>query len=68
MGVVLAVNVKAVVGRNPSNVSALNRSQKRCFMMVYYVLLRFICILSYLLCVELSTCPFIVWNSSDPKD
>ena len=30
------------MGRNPSNVSALNRSQKRRFMMVYYVLLRFI--------------------------
>ena len=22
---------------------------------------------SYLCCVELSTCPFIVWNSNDPK-
>ena len=33
MRVVLAVNVEAVEGRNLSNVCALNRSQKPCFIM-----------------------------------
>ena len=32
VGVVLTVNVKAVEGRNTSNICALNRSQKGCFM------------------------------------
>ena len=50
MGVVLAVNVEAVEGSNMSNVCALNRSQKRCLMMFYYVLNRFICLLLPLLC------------------
>ena len=36
--------------------------------MFYYILHHFICILSYLCCVELSACPFMVWNLSDPKD
>ena len=49
MGVVLAVNVKAVGGGNMSNVCALNRSQKRCFIMLDSVLHRFICILLRLL-------------------
>ena len=67
LGVVLAVTVKVVEGRNMSNVYALNRSQKRCFMMFYYVLFHFICILLPLLCctVYLS---FLVWKSSDAKD
>ena len=38
------------VGLNMSNVCALNRFQKRCFMMFYYVLRRFICLLLPLLC------------------
>ena len=41
MGVVLAVNGEAVGGRNMSDVCALNRPQKRCFMMSYHVGLRF---------------------------
>ena len=40
VGVVLAVNVDSVEGRNISNICALSRSQKRCFMF-YDVLLRF---------------------------
>ena len=50
-----------------SNVCAFNRSQKRCFMMFYSVLLRFICILLHSLCsaVYLS---FLLWHSSDPKE
>ena len=59
VGVVLAVNVEAVEGRNTSSVCALNRSQKRCFMIFYYVLLCIICRLdSYFCHVELSNCPF----------
>ena len=50
VGVVLAVNVKVVGSRNLSNVYAHNRSQKWCFIMFYYVLLHFICILLLLLC------------------
>ena len=48
VGVVLAVNVKAMEGRYMSNIS------ERCFMMFYYDL----SVYSYLCCVELSTCPF----------
>ena len=47
VGVVLAVNVKAVEGRNTST---LNRSQKQCFMMFYFVLFHFICIFLSLFC------------------
>ena len=47
-----------------SNVCALNRFQKRCFMMFYSGL----SVYSYLCYVELSTCPLLMWNSSDPKD
>ena len=54
MGVVLAVNVKVVEGRNMSNVCAPNQTQKQCFMMFYCVLL----LNSYLCCAESSTCPF----------
>ena len=40
-------------------------SPNQCFVM----LTKFYSILfSYRCCVELYTCPFIVWNSSDPKD
>ena len=39
MGVALTVNVKAVEGRNISNVCVLKQSQKPYFMF-YYVLLR----------------------------
>ena len=60
----LAVNIKVVEGRNMSNVCALNRSQKQCFMMFYSIS----SVYSNLCCVELSSCPFIVWNSSDLKD
>ena len=35
MGVVLAVKVEAVESRNMRNDCALNRSQKRCFMLFY---------------------------------
>ena len=67
MDVVLAVNVEAVKGRNMSNVCAHNRSQKRRFMMLYYGLLCFICILLPLLCctVYLS---LLLWNSNDPRE
>ena len=59
VGVVLAVNVEAVEGRNTSSVCALNRSQKRGFMMFYYVLLCIICrVDSYFCHVELSNCLF----------
>ena len=51
VGVVLAVNVEAVEGRNTGNVWALNRSQKRCFVLFDYVLLCFI-FYSYLCCVQ----------------
>ena len=37
VGVVLAVNKKAVESRNTSNVCAFNRSQKGCFMMFYSI-------------------------------
>ena len=52
LSVVLAVKVEAVEGRNESNVYALNRSRKQCFVMLYYVLF----VYSYLCCVELSYC------------
>ena len=44
--------------------SYINWSQKWCFMVFYSIL----SVYSYLCCIELSTCPFIVWNSSDPKE
>ena len=66
VGIVLAVNVKQVESRNMSNVYALIDLRSNvlwCFTMFTQVYL-------YLLpcCVQLSTCPFIVWNMSDPKD
>ena len=57
MGIVLAVNVKVMEGRDMTNAYALNRFQKQCFMTFYYVLLH-LWVYSYLCCVELSTCPF----------
>ena len=60
MGVVLAVNVEAVEGRNISNDCTLNLRS--------YVLLRSISFVYFSLCyVELSNCPLFVWNSTDPK-
>ena len=54
------MNVEAVEGRNTSNVGAYHRSQtKQYLMMVYYVLLRFICILLPY-CAELSIVLFTV--------
>ena len=50
-----------------SNFYTFNRSQKRRFMLFYYVLRRFICILLPLLCETIYS-SFLVWNSSDPKD
>ena len=38
VGVVSAVNEEAVEGSNLSNYSALNRSQKRCSMLLYVLL------------------------------
>ena len=61
MGVALAVNVRAVEGRNMSNVYALNQSQKRCFKF-HYVL----SVYSYLYCVGQSS--FLVQNLKYPKD
>ena len=53
VGVALTVNVKAVEGRNISNVCALKQSQKPYFMMFYYVLLRFLSVYTYVCYVEL---------------
>ena len=63
MGVVLAVNVEAVEGRNISNVCALNQSHKQCFLMFYSILF----VYSYLWCVELFTCPFYCEIQVTPK-
>ena len=51
---------------NMSNFYVFNRSQKRRFMLFYYVLRCFICILLPLLCETIYS-SFLVWNSSDPK-
>ena len=59
------LNVEAVEGRNTSNVCALNRSYKRCFMMFHYVLFF---VYHYLCCIELSTVlSLLLWNLRDPK-
>ena len=66
MGVALTVNVKAVEGRNISNVCVLKQSQKPYFMFYYVLLLVFfICILTFVMLNYLS---FLLWNSSDPKE
>ena len=58
---VVAVNVKAVEGRNMSNVCALNRSQKRCFMTFFSPL--YLHTLTFVVCVKLSAClSFLLWN------
>jgi len=54
LGIDLAVNGETVEGRNMTNDSTLNRSQKREF----YVLLRFTLVVCLYFCyVELSYCP-----------
>ena len=52
-----------------SNVHALNRSQKRCFMF-FTSFDSVLSVYSYLCYVELSICPFLlpVWKLSEPKD
>ena len=55
------VTEEAVEGMIVSNDCALTRSQKRCPVMLYYVLLRFVCY------AELPNCLFLLWNSSDSK-
>ena len=40
------------------------KSNILCFTPFYSIIFVYL----YLCCVELSTCPFIVWNLSDPKD
>ena len=54
------VTEEAVEGMIVSNDCALTRSQKRCPVMLYYVLLRFVCY------AELPVF-FLLWNSSDSK-
>ena len=61
---VLAVNGKAVTGRNISNDRALNRSQKQCFTMFYSVLFHL-----YTFTFVMLNCQFVLFwqNSSNPK-
>ena len=60
MGVALAVNVEAMEGRNRSNDSAHNQSQKRCFMLLFF--LRFTRFYLYTLAFVLLICLIVFFN------